>query len=167
MRGYGHKCDKFTGYMDRPLDIILGITGVVLTAFLTAFKDDIGLMLTGKLNANKDLEERWACTWHMRPLGAGHEPAKVIQDIVKIDRISGDKIAATGENANAGTYRLQGRMLRSSVFTFSWTGDGARKFLGGVAVLELNTMRDTMTGHWCEVTPERQFVGGEVQWKKQ
>jgi len=153
--------------MDRLPEALLGLVGVVLAAVITAFKDEIGLLLTGKLGANRDLEGRWACIWHKRRLPSAGEPPTVISDVVRIDRVSGDRVTATGENAGAGTYRLSGRMLRSSVLTFSWSGDGPRQFLGGVAILELNTARTKMTGYWSEVTEDRTFIGGEVTWTKQ
>jgi len=153
--------------MDHLPEALLGILGVVLTALITAFKDEIGLLFTGKLGANRDLEGRWACTWHSRPFPSAAGPPTVISDVVKIDKVSGDRIKATGESPGAGRYRLSGRMLRSMVLTFSWSGDGPRQFLGGVAILELNTARTKLTGYWSEVTEDRTFIGGEVTWTKQ
>jgi hypothetical protein len=153
--------------MDRTLDGIFGLIGVVLTAVITTWKDEIGLFLKGKLSANKDLEARWTATWTKSPLAGGKESAEQVKDVVRIERVSGDKITATGENADAGTYRITGRILPSSVLTFSWTGDGEKQFLGGVAVVELDIKRTKMIGHWCQVTEDRKFVGGEVHLKKQ
>jgi len=153
--------------MDRVLDGVLGLIGVVSSAVITAFKDEIALFLKGKSSINKDLEARWTCTWAKHPMAGDKELDKAVIDVVRIERVSGDKITGTGENPESGSYRLKGRILRSSVLTFAWTGDGEKQFLGGVAVLELDIKRTKMSGRWCQVTEDRRFVGGEVEWKKQ
>jgi hypothetical protein len=153
--------------MDGFRDSILGLAGVVLTAVVTAFKDEIGLALRLKLGANKDLEGHWACKWTTRPAEGEAEPPAV-EDVVEIERVAGAKVKALGGNPLSGSYKLSGTLLKSSVLLFSWTGDGKKKeVLGGVAVLELNTMRDEMTGQWSQVTAKRTFVGGDVRWTKQ
>jgi hypothetical protein len=153
--------------MDKVPETILGLVGVVLTSVITVYKDEIGLAVTGKLKANQDLLGRWACTWRFAQAPGETEPARVVTDIVKIESISGEKVKATGENAPTGPYTLSGKLLRSSILTISWTGDGAREVLGGVAVLEINTLRNVMTGRWWEANEDRKFIGGEVQWIKQ
>jgi len=153
--------------MDKLTESLLGLVGIVLTAVITAFKEEIGLAFTFQLGANKDLEGSWVCNWTTRA-AEGEAETPPVQDVVKIERVSGARVKAVGGNPLSGSYKLSGNLLKSSVLLFSWTGDGKKKgVLGGVAVLELNTMRDEMTGQWSQVTARRTIIGGDVRWTKQ
>ena len=51
--------------------------------------------------------------------------------------------------------------------TLYYEGEDARRALGGVVILRWNPATRAMDGHWWEFTPERGFVGGSTEWKKQ
>jgi hypothetical protein len=137
---------------------VSALIGVLITAYSAELKD----FFLGRLNRNKDLLGEWDCSWDI------DNPAKdgSVQDIVTIQKISGEAIRAIANTPSVGKYRLTGRISQSSLVTFFWEGLHDRRPLGGVVILELSVVRNKMDGYWHQYGPERIIIGGATQWKR-
>jgi hypothetical protein len=121
----------------------------------------VAVKLPNRKARDSDLIGHWDCKW----IFSNKSPP--IKDVVMIDRTSAERIWATGRTHGVGSYRLTGRISQSYLVTFFYEGiDETHRPLGGVVILELNAIRNKLSGYWYEYSDERKFVGGKTQWMK-
>ena len=144
---------------------IVGAVGGVIGVVVKSFTPELKGLLLGKAKTNSDLVGTWECIWSLAQK-TGEDKETEIQDRVKISRVRGEELWATGINTKYGDYKLTGRVSRSSLVTFHYEGVDQRQPLGGVVILKLNATRNEMTGRWYEYGKEEKIVGGRTVWKK-
>ena len=146
----------------RTIVALIGFTGAVVGALINAYSAELKALVLGRLNRDKDLVGNWDCTWDIDI----PERHPTIRDTVTIEKVSGETVRAVAHTPAVGKYRLVGRISQSNLLTFFYEGLDDRRPLGGVVILELNAIRNQMSGYWHEYGPDRVIIGGPTQWKK-
>lgn len=140
---------------------LIGVGGAVAGTLITVYSDELKAIFMGRLKRNRDLLGDWDCTWTVDL----PERAPPYQDIVTINKVSGEAIRGVAYTRDVGPYRLSGRASESSRVTLFYEGLEGRRPLGGVIILELNAVRDEMRELWLEHHREGGLIGGATQWK--
>lgn len=143
------------------LTSLIGVGGVVLGGLVNA--PEFRGLFKSRISTGKDLMGEWLCEWFIDDNQPTSEP--VVKDRIVINKIEGTKILATGVSPLMNEYKLTGLISLSNVVTFTFQGT-QKQTLTGVIILQLNTLRDEMGGHWHQISPEGKFVGGRTVWKK-
>ena len=151
--------------MDSSVQVaIVAAVGGIIGAVVKALAPDLKVLLAGKARSNSDLIGTWDCAWFIRQTTGKEELA--YDDIIKISKVWGEKLSATGVNTKYGDYKITGRVSRSSLVTLHYEGDDERQSLGGVVIMKLRATRDEMNGYWYEYGTEEKIAGGRADWKK-
>lgn len=143
------------------IGLVGAIAGAAITATITTFGHEIISVITGQRGTNKDLLGRWKCQWTTR----GEKD--VIVDSVDLVKVAGERIKATANNAEYGNYVISGRVTPSGLITMHYEGQGDKRPLGGVVLLDLNASRRNAKGVWHELSASRKIVGGSTIWEKE
>lgn len=140
---------------------LIGVGGAVVGGLLNT--PEFRALFKTRNGAGKDLLGEWLAEWF---IDAGQPAAEaVVKDRILIRKIDGDDVTATGVSPLINEYKLTGLLSPSNVVTFHFQGTQKRT-MTGVVILQLNTLRDEMKGHWHQISPEGKFVGGRTTWKK-
>jgi hypothetical protein len=138
---------------------IIGFIGVIFGSLITAYSEEIKQFVKAK---NKiPIIGRWKATWQIEG-----DSKSQINDLVKIKKVKGSLIYAQAENDEYGDYEINGRISGSNLITLNYKGKGQDELLGGVMLLKLNPVMDTMEGKWMEFSEEGIVIGGETKWEK-
>ena len=140
---------------------LIGVGGIVLGGLVNSpeFRD----MFKTKKTSGKDLIGEWVCDWFVDADSPATDAA--VKDRIVLKKIQDSKITGTGVSPLMNEYRLTGLISLSNVVTFTFQGV-QKETLTGVIILQVNTLRDEMRGHWHQISPEGRFVGGRTVWKK-
>jgi len=139
---------------------LIGLVGVLAGGLIKTYSEELKEL--ARLSRNKDLLGDWECVWTIEK----PQKERDISDTVTIEKIAGEKLAASAHTPRIGRYRLTGRLSPSYLITFTYTGLAQRSPLGGVVILKLNEGRDAMRGYWHELDKDGVFWSGSTAWRK-
>lgn len=158
---------------------LVGVCGMVLGSLISTPEFRAILGRQKKASLGLDLQGQWLGEWYINDTSIDNRESDrkkntknqektqstVVKDIIIINNVEGNQVMATGVSPLMNEYRLTGFITLSNVLTFTFQGTH-KQTLSGVVILQLNTLRDELRGHWLQMSPEGKLVGGNTVWKR-
>lgn len=141
---------------------IIGLSGVVLGALLKAYEDEIKNLLPFR-RRDSFLRGSWQCHWTIEFPSA--LTSKVVDDVVRVIEVRGGKISVEGSNADAGPYKMDGKVSTFGV-SLLYNNQEPKDDLVGVVLLERDKVKNRLTGYWSQISQSHGLVYGKTEWRK-
>ena len=139
---------------------VVGVGGLVLGATIQTFGKD----LICKLFATKKqhyIDGKWNVIWEEDLPNGG---SSVMEDVVELSVDNKGRITGKGISSEVN-YKLEG-WDSSYAITLAFSGFDMEENLVGTVLIEKGIVNRKMEGYWCQITREKQIVGGRTIWTR-
>lgn len=144
---------------------VIAAVASVLVAVMTTWPDDLQQLILGP-PADQALLGEWRGEWHINQ--GEYDGPTPVRDIVRINKVIGDRIEGEGIDPRLGGYTLIGRDADVAIAAY-FHGTGDKRNLQGVALLEKRSVKNhlVLVGKWLQLQNSGGLVGGEVTLSRQ